>query len=447
MTRSLLSVIVGTFTLRFSTGLTGFLLVNYLADLERHGGQQVTPIEVALIGIAFYVTELLLSPIFGVLCDRIGIRPVMLLGPAFGAAAALITGLTTSIPILLGTRLLEGSSTAASVPAILGFLAIATSTDEGLRGRTMARFELATLGGLAAGSVAGGFLWQLVGPVSFFLNAGLYAISWTIYRYLVDYHDPVRAARAGTVQPLEATIRARLRDTAARYGRLVGSSHVLLLAPTWIALNAAISTIGSFQIVFQLRGTQSAFAGEQLLMRGFSAAEISMGLLVGFVVFVAGVLFWGNQFKRYRRTTIIAFSALASLFGLVAAFLANHAFGAPLVVFILLVFVVLGAVFVLAGGTPAALGLLADISESYEHDRGAIMGLYSVFLAIGQIVGQSLAGVAAELRGIDGLLGLTFVLVLVALAPLYSLRLYEHRIGGEVPGAVPRPRAAGSAEL
>jgi MFS family permease len=312
----------------------------------------------------------------------------------------------------------------------------------------MARFELATLGGLAAGSVAGGFLWELIGPASFFLNAALYAVSWGIYRFLVDYHDPARVARAAvTADGLEATFRARFREAAARYGRLLGSSHVLLLAPTWIALNAAISTIGSFQIVFQLRGTQSAFADEQLLMRGFSAGEISTGLLIGMIVFVAGVLFWGNQFKRYRRTTIIAFSALAGLVGLVAALLANHAFGAPPIVFVVLALVGLGAVFVLAGGTPAALGLLADISESYEHDRGAIMGLYSVFLAIGQIVGQSLAGVAAELRGIDGLLALTFVLVLVALAPLYSLRLYEHRIGGEVPGAVPHPRPAGSAEL
>ena len=41
--------------------------------------------------------------------------------------------------------------------------------------------------------------------------------------------------------------------------------------------------------------------------------------------------------------------------------------------------------FVLAGATPAALGLLADISEEHPADRGAIMGLYSVFLAIGQI--------------------------------------------------------------
>ena len=48
--------------------------------------------------------------------------------------------------------------------------------------------------------------------------------------------------------------------------------------------------------------------------------------------------------------------------------------------------------FVLAGATPAALGLLADISERFPNDRGAIMGLYSVFLAVGQIIGALIGG-------------------------------------------------------
>ena len=133
---------------------------------------------------------------------------------------------------------------------------------------------------------------------------------------------------------------------------------------------------------------------------------------------------------------------LAGIVGLLVGFAANHAFDVPPWVFGGLVLVALATVFVLAGATPAALGLLADVSESYPKDRGAIMGLYSVFLAIGQIVGQSLAGVAAQYRGIDGLLGLTLALVLVALIPLSSLRRYEHRIGGETPGVVPRPASS-----
>ena len=41
MDRSITAVLFGTFTLRFSTGLTGGLLVYYLADLPVFGGAQV----------------------------------------------------------------------------------------------------------------------------------------------------------------------------------------------------------------------------------------------------------------------------------------------------------------------------------------------------------------------------------------------------------------------
>jgi MFS family permease len=124
MERSLRFVLLGTFTLRFSTGLTGAMLGLYLADLPSHGGPEVDARVVGLYAAIFYLTELVLSPIFGVLSDRVGHHKVMLYGPVFGGIAVVLTGLTTSLPILGATRLLEGASTAASVPSILGFIAL-----------------------------------------------------------------------------------------------------------------------------------------------------------------------------------------------------------------------------------------------------------------------------------------------------------------------------------
>jgi MFS family permease len=453
MTRSLISVIAGTFTLRLSTGLTGLMLVFYLGELEKHGGVEVTPVEISLIAIFFYGTELTLSPAFGMLADRIGRKPVMQLGPIFGGAAAIITGLTAYLPLLLGTRILEGGSTAASVPAILGFIAIATARDEGIRGRAVAAFEVASIGGLGAGGLIAGFLWGRFGPAAFFLNAGLYMVSLAIYTLGVDEPgvrqsierrgQSAMAAVADAARGIAGGVRASLD----RYAHLVSRSHVLLLAPTWIALNAAIGVF-SIQSVFQLIGGESdkPFAHDQLLMQGFTPANVSLGLGIGFAVFIIGMLFWGNQFKRFRRTSIIAIGVSAAMVGIVDLFLLNHSGDAPVLLQLAAVLVAGAALFVLAGATPAALGLLADVSESYPNDRGAIMGLYSVFLGVGQILGNALAGVAAELRGIDGLLALTFALVLVALVPIYSLRQYEHQIGAEAPDIVPRPRTSGATE-
>jgi MFS family permease len=416
--RSILAVLFGTFTLRFSTWLTGALLVYYLAELPRHGGEPVDPLVIGALSAAFFVAELVLSPPFGMLSDRWGQRPVMQVGPAFGAIAVILTGLTTSIPLLGVTRLLEGGSTAASVPSILGYIARGTANDDLLRGRTVARFELATLAGLGVGMVAAGPIFQAIGVAAFFMNAVLYGGSWVIYRYGVE--ELPASLAAAHVEPQHYGL--------DRYLGLLRTSHVWLLAPTWIAVNAAIG-LWTSQSLFQLvREAEPRFKGSQLLMGGFTPTQVSVGLAIGLLVFFAGLLYWGGRFKNLRRTTILFYGIAGGWFAVACAYAVNHSGTAPQWVQVLEIIGAGVGLFVLAGATPAALGLLADISEGYPHDRGAIMGLYSVFLALGQVTGSLLGGEAAHLAGIDGLLVATLALVAVALLPLYQLRVYEHRV-------------------
>ena len=90
MDRSLWAVLAGTFSLRFSTGLTGAMLGVYLATLPEHGGPVVGAIVLGIFGALFYLAELVLSPIFGILSDRQGHHRVMLYGPIFGAVAVIL---------------------------------------------------------------------------------------------------------------------------------------------------------------------------------------------------------------------------------------------------------------------------------------------------------------------------------------------------------------------
>ena len=422
MDRSLRAVLAGTFTLRFSTGLTGAMLAVYLAKLPEHGGPVVAATTLALLHTTFYVAELVLSPAFGVISDRLGHHRVMLFGPAFGAIAVILTGLTTNLAVLGGTRLLEGASTAASIPSILGFIAAVTAGNELLRGKAAARFEGATLAGIGAGFAVAPLLFAALGPVAFFLNAGLYGVSFLIYRFGVADHDAEeRAARAAAQEP---------RVDWRRYKALLGTSHVWLLAPTWIAVNAAIGLWFS-QSIFQFSKPDRRFP-DQALLRGFSPVEISVAAVVIGILFGAGLLYWGNRFKNMRRTTILLYGILGGGVLALGGIAVNHGAALPLVVPILGGAAAVFGLFVLAGATPAALGLLADISEKFPTDRGAIMGLYSVFLAIGQIVGALLGGVAADWRGIDGLLIGTFGLLLIALLPLAQLRRDEDQLTAAV---------------
>jgi MFS family permease len=424
MDRSLWAVILGTFTLRFSTGLTGAMLVYYLDDLPAYGGQRVDAIVLGLFTASFFAAELLFSPLFGTLADRFGYHRIMELGPGFGAVAVVLTGLTTILVLLGVTRWLEGASTAASVPAILGFLALATVGDEGLRGRAVARFEAATLAGLGGGIVAAGVIYTVLGNVAFFANAGLYGVSWCIYRFGIS--DP-RVDHAGHEH--------ERRTTLGRYWEILRGAHVWLLAPTWIAINAVIG-LWTAQSIFQLIRDPAPEYADQLLMQGFSPLAVSAGLGVGLLIFFAGLVYWGNRFKRLRRTTIIGYGIAGGGVLAAAALVLNHGSALPVPFLAGCLALIVGGLFVLAGATPAALGLLADMSEPYPRDRGAIMGLYSVFLAVGQIIGSLAGGIAADARGIDGLLFATLLLLVVALLPLWRLRVFEHG-GGQAEAAPP----------
>ncbi|HEY3164414.1 MAG TPA: MFS transporter [Candidatus Limnocylindrales bacterium] len=431
MDRSLWAVLGGTFTLRFSTGLTGSMLAVYLSTLHLHGGTFVEPTTLAWLHASFYLSELSLSPFFGVLSDRFGHHRVMLIGPAFGAVAVILTGLTTNLVILGGTRILEGASTAASIPSILGYIALVTAGNELLRGKAAARFEGATLAGIGVGLAASSGLFALFGPTAFFLNALVYVVSFAIYRWGVDdLQVDERAARAAA-----AAAGGRSQMDLGRYVTLLRSSHVWLLAPTWIAVNAAIGLWFS-QALFTFSRANPNFP-EQLLMRGFDWLQITLAVIGIGVVFAAGLLYWGNRFKVFRRTTIIASGIVGGGVMAAGAFVVNHAEGVPLVLPIVAGIAAAAGLFVLAGATPAAVGLLADMSEAFPTDRGAIMGLYSVFLALGQIGGSLIGGYAAEWKGIDGLLIGTAVVLAVALLPLAQLRRQEFLLEQQYPELAP----------
>jgi MFS family permease len=421
VTGSIAAVLLGNFTLRFSTGLTGALLLFYLTDLPKFGGVSVTAFTAGVMGALYFAAELVLSPFFGMLADRFGAHRLMQPGPIMGGVAVIATALTTSVPLLAGTRFLEGAAAAASVPAALGYIAIATSRSQALRGRVVARFEVATLGGVGIGSVAAGFLYSAIGPTAFYVNAVIYGITLLILRYGVeDLPEHVPTA------PGEETVPAALFHLG-RYGDVLRSRPVWLLAPTWIALNALLGSWGT-QGLFQLVQDPSTRFADQVLMQGFEPWQAGLVLGVGLLVLFSGLLYWGNRFVTLRRTTIIGIG-LAGGGVFVASILAvNHSTGLAAWAVVGLLLVAAAGIFVLAGATPAAVGFLSDVSEGFPGRRGVIMGLYSVFLALGQIIGSIVAGAAAEWRGIDGLLIASGGLLAVALIPLGQLRAAEHHM-------------------
>ena len=431
MNRSISSMLLATFVLRVSTSITGGMLVYLVDDLTRNQG--TGPRAISFLTGGFYATELTGAILFGVLADRYGRKVIMLLGPLFGGVAVAMTGMTTQMPVLFVTRLLEGSSTAASIPSTLGFIAAETAHDERLRGRVVSLFELVSLGGmLAIGPALAGILWDAFGRPAFFLNCGFYAVALVLYAYGVHEVPPNRQADLEPALPAAALpsaaalpmapARRKAISGVSPYLRMATNRKVLLFAPTWLAINAILG-LWALQAPLLIKG--NVYDPSQFLMQGISATSIGLGEAVLAVIFGVGILFWGLVYARFRRTTMLLIGVGAFVVMTFDILAINHLGGTSAGMLAGLGAVAVVSLFVMSGATPAALGLLADVSEGFEEDRSAIMGLYSVFLGIGQVLGAILGGLAASWKGIDGLIVATAGLLLIGIIALVNLRGHE----------------------
>jgi MFS family permease len=423
MNRSISSMLLATFVLRVSTAITGGMLLFLVADMTKGDGSG--PRVISFLSSGFYTTELTGAIVFGVLADRYGRKVIMLLGPLFGGVAVAMTALTTHVPILFVTRLLEGGSTAASIPSTLGFIAAETAHDERLRGRVVSQFELVSLGGmLAVGPALAGVLWDAFGRPAFFLNCGFYAVALGLYAYGV--HEVPRDRQADLAPALPAgsapPARRKAISGVSRYLRMATNRKVLLFAPTWLAINAILG-LWALQAPLLLKG--NVHDPSQFLMQGISATSIGFGTAALAVVFGAGILFWGLVYARFRRTTMLLLGVGAFVVMTFDILAINHLGGTSSSLLAGLGVVAVVSLFAMSGATPAALGLLADVSEGFEEDRSAIMGLYSVFLGIGQVLGAILGGLAASWKGIDGLIVATAGLLVIGIIALLNLRHHE----------------------
>ena len=73
----LLSAVLGSFFVRVGGAATGVMLGFFFAQLHRAGAAQSSAIVVGLLTAAFYLSELVGSPIAGFLIDRRGMRPLV----------------------------------------------------------------------------------------------------------------------------------------------------------------------------------------------------------------------------------------------------------------------------------------------------------------------------------------------------------------------------------
>jgi MFS family permease len=403
--RSISLALSGTFVLRCASYAAGLLVLVSLGIKSRNEADLTAGVA-SLVAVTFYASELIGAPIFGAWSDRIGRKPFMILGPILGGIAAQLMGLTMVLPVLVLVRMLQGLSTATAAPSTLGFLSSQTATSEKFRGRVMGFYEAATVVGLALGAAVGGKLHDQFGAYSFTIVAGIYVLALLPFLFVRD--------RAWV---------PRVHSHRNVLARML-NRRIMRFAPAWLAANAVLGawfSVGPFLAA-------GAPNHAQFLMRGFNAGEIGMAYLVFGIVFTVGTITWGFVMPIIGRQATLLIGVGGLGFTSVCLWALNHVpFDTTHMLVPALVVLVLVGIFVESGFTPAALAYLAEIAEEHAEDRGSVMGVYSVLLSVGQLLGGALAAPFADRMGINGLIVLTGLLCLVALFTVMLLGQSERR--------------------
>lgn len=139
-------------------GITLPVLPFYIERLALSGGplRQSIALQVSLLTGVFPLGQLFFAPVWGRWADRLGRKPMLLIGIAGYVLAQVLFGLATSLWLLYGARFFGGILSSATVPISATYVADLTSGDE--RGRGMAWLGTATSLGFVVGPALGGML-------------------------------------------------------------------------------------------------------------------------------------------------------------------------------------------------------------------------------------------------------------------------------------------------
>jgi predicted MFS family arabinose efflux permease len=284
-----------------------------------------------------------------------------------------------------------------------------------------------TVLGVVIGIPVGNLLYGLIGVHGFFGVLAIYLLTvFILGATVVESRNPTATPAAPAHERLG-------RATLGVYRRLLRRSRLLAFVPAWLAVNAILAALlGLIQFLLSLptaaQGTLEPKQTDadvrfphQLLVGGFSQGTIATLLGVFGAMLIVGMVIWTFILPKMRRAVAMrvalgGFLAIAVLLAITNRLGQNPqtlSSRADHLLWIILPLVGL-AVMTASGFAPAALTHLAALSEESPDERGAIMGLYSLLLGGGQLLGTWVGGIFADVAGFNGLI--VFSVLLTGLA-------------------------------
>jgi MFS transporter, DHA1 family, tetracycline resistance protein len=344
---------------------------------ERFGGSAQT---VALLSASFSAMQFIFMPIWGRLSDRIGRRPILLLGLFGSFVSYLVFGLAGSLPLLFVSRMFAGIA-GATVSTAQAVVADTTTSENRAKGMGLlgAAFGL----GFVFGPAIGGLMsrWGHAAPPLFASALSLvnFAVAWFMLPETRPAHVPATARAAHS--RLESLKNALTRPTLPA---------LLLIYVT------VVTAFSGFETTFALFSERRFAFTEETIGYFFAFVGVVLSIVQGGLV--------GRAVKRFgeRRLVTIGLALLGVGLALVA-------FSRSVPELVMANFVMTVG---MAFNSPALTALISKRSD--PEDQGGILGVTQGLASLGRIVGPAWGGYLFDRWGLTSPYLSSATLILVA---------------------------------
>lgn len=341
--------------------------------------------ELGLLMSTYSLMQLVFTPVWGMLSDRLGRKPVLSIGIFGYAATLLFFGLATQFWMLFLARTLSGILSSATMPTAMAYIGDNTADKE--RSAGMGKLGAAMGVGVVFGPLLGGWLSEYSLQLPFFIGAAAaFCALLLVLLILPESHQ--RKTTSTTSRWNWHAIRAII----------LSSAGILLLLIFLIAFGLA-----SFQGIIGLYVIQRL---------GFVTTQVgALWMVMGVVMIVVQGALIGPLTKLMGEVCLIRLGMLGSTIGYGLILLAGG--------FISLLVAVGFLTLSLALVGPS---LNARISLYAGDHMGGLMGLNSTAASLGRVLGPLWAGPLFDLEMTYPFLGGMGVLFIGFIVSLVGLR-------------------------
>jgi DHA1 family multidrug resistance protein-like MFS transporter len=348
-------------------GLVIPIMPFYIENLEAGGT------ELGLLVASYAVMRLIFGPIWGSISDRIGRKPVLMIGMLGYAITMFWFGLATQLWMLFVARSLSGILSSATSPTTMAY--ISDSTTEQDRGRGMgilgAAVGLGTVIGPGLGGwLAGDTLTQAALSTPFFIAGGMSLLALLLIGLLLP---------------------ESLSEQAKEQARSISQENTrALLRPgdLWRALSSSIGALlfMAFLVAFGMTAFFGIFGLFALQKFNYGPQEVGMVLMVmGLVSAIGQGLLTGPLTERWGEAPVIKAALLVSALAFASMALVQST---PTVLAATAIFSLAIALL-----TPAVTSLTSKHTTLLQ---GITMGLSNSFGSLGRIFGPLIAGLLLD---------------------------------------------------